>query len=207
MATGSTIKLALPYPLTTDQVNVSGDIKQLATKIDNILQETVEDYVADSLTGGTFSNGIEPFAYDEVTGSINVSLSQDLRSTASPSFASLNLSNSINLPSSKNKSVQKVIDDNDVEFEVDSFDHSEYSSAEYLIQLKQGSAIRFSRILLIWDGAEVLTTEYAIIESEDKVDATFIFSESSGDAYLKISSDSALAENIYVKAQATLISS
>lgn len=45
MATGRTINFDWPYPLSTDQVNVSGDIEQLAVKIDADLLTTVEEQV------------------------------------------------------------------------------------------------------------------------------------------------------------------
>jgi hypothetical protein len=53
MSSGSTTNYALPYPFSTDPVNVSGDIEQLAKRIDNILQEEIEDVTAAVITGGT----------------------------------------------------------------------------------------------------------------------------------------------------------
>lgn len=86
MATGATTKYALPYPLSTDPVRVAGDIQQLAQKVDDILQETIEDTSAAMLTGATVSNGFVLPTYDDSTGKMTFSLSQDLQSTASPSF-------------------------------------------------------------------------------------------------------------------------
>jgi hypothetical protein len=40
MSTGLTTRYDLPYPLPTDQVNVSGDIEKLAVKIDKILEDS-----------------------------------------------------------------------------------------------------------------------------------------------------------------------
>jgi hypothetical protein len=91
MSTGSTSKYALPYPISTDPVNVSGDIEQLAEKIDNSFQEIIEDTSADMWTGGTFSNGINTPTYNDNTGKMSMSLSQDLRSSASPNFVNLTL--------------------------------------------------------------------------------------------------------------------
>ena len=39
MATGSTPIYNIPYPLQTDQVNVAGDIQQLAGRLENLLPE------------------------------------------------------------------------------------------------------------------------------------------------------------------------
>jgi hypothetical protein len=92
MSTGSTNKYSFPYPIPTDPVNVSGDIEKLATKIDNDIQEIIEDTSAEMWTGGTFSNGINTPTYNDNTGKMSMSLSQDLRSSASPTFVNLTLS-------------------------------------------------------------------------------------------------------------------
>ena len=91
MATGATTNYFLPYPLSTDPVRVAGDIEQLATRIDNILNEEIEDSAASMWTGGTFSNGLNTPTYNDSTGKMSMSLSQDLRSTASPQFVGLTL--------------------------------------------------------------------------------------------------------------------
>jgi hypothetical protein len=94
MATGSTIQYAFPFPVSTDPVNVSGDIQQLATKIDNILQETIEDTSADMWTGGTFSNGINVPTYNDTTGKMSMSLVQNISTSACPTFGGVNVSGS-----------------------------------------------------------------------------------------------------------------
>lgn len=91
MATGSTTKYFLPYPLSTDPVRVAGDIEQLATKIDTILQEEIEDAAASMWTGGTFSNGLSAPTYNDSTGKMSMSLAQDLQTTATPTFTGVNL--------------------------------------------------------------------------------------------------------------------
>ena len=93
MASGSTGNYAIPYPIPTDPVNVTGDIEALATRIDNILQEEIEDTAAAMWTsGGTFSNGIQAPTYNDSTGKMSMSLSQDLQASASPTFVNLTLS-------------------------------------------------------------------------------------------------------------------
>jgi hypothetical protein len=95
MATGSTIQYELPFPLSTDPVNVSGDIQQLATKIDNILQETIEDTSAAMWTGGTFNNGINTPTYNDSTGKMSMSLVQNISTSACPTFAGVSVSGSV----------------------------------------------------------------------------------------------------------------
>jgi len=96
MATGTTTNYSLPFPLSTDPVNVAGDIQQLADKIDDDLQEIIED--TSSLmwtTGGTFSNGLQAPTYNDSTGKMSMSLSQDLQTSASPSFVGITLTGDI----------------------------------------------------------------------------------------------------------------
>ena len=97
MATGATTNYFLPYPLSTDPVRVAGDIEQLATKIDTILQEEIEDSAALMWTGGTFTNGLNTPTYNDSTGKMSMGLSQDLRSTASPQFVGLTLTGDIDV--------------------------------------------------------------------------------------------------------------
>lgn len=91
MATGATTQYDLPYPLSTDPVRVAGDIEQLAEKIDSILQETIEDTSAAMLTGATVSNGFTLPTYNDSTGKMTFTLSQDIQSSASPTFAAATL--------------------------------------------------------------------------------------------------------------------
>ena len=92
MATGLTPNYSLPYPLSTDPVNVAGDIEQLADTIDLNLTEWTQDTTAAMWTsGGTFSNGLQAPTYNDSTGKMSMSLSQDLQSSASPTFVGINL--------------------------------------------------------------------------------------------------------------------
>ena len=92
MASGSTGNYSIPYPIPTDPVNVTGDIEALATRIDNILQEEIEDTAAAMWTsGGTFSNGLQAPTYNDSTGKMSMSLSQDLQTSASPTFVNITL--------------------------------------------------------------------------------------------------------------------
>ena len=96
MATGLTPNYNLPYPLSTDPVNVAVDIEQLADKLDLDLEEIIED--TSSLmwtTGGTFSNGLQAPTYNDSTGKMSMSLSQDLQTSASPSFVGVTLTGDI----------------------------------------------------------------------------------------------------------------
>lgn len=99
MASGSTPNYAIPYPLQTDPVDVAGDVEQLAQRIDTYIDEWIQDVSAYMIISGTYSNGINVPVYNDTNGTISISLSQDLQSTASPTFVNLNLTGSILTPS------------------------------------------------------------------------------------------------------------
>jgi hypothetical protein len=63
MASGSTSNYFFPYPLSTDPVNVSGDIQQLAESLDNRIKENVgnvsfSNYLFVSKTGNDDNDGL-----------------------------------------------------------------------------------------------------------------------------------------------------
>ena len=95
MASGSTGNYAIPYPIPTDPVNVTGDIEALATRIDNILQEEIEDTSAAMWTGGVFSNGLVTPTYNDSTGKMSMTLAQDIQTSASPTFVNITATNQL----------------------------------------------------------------------------------------------------------------
>lgn len=110
MATGITANLSLPYPLPTDQVNVSGDIEQLAIKMDNIFEEETQDIAAAMWSGGEFSNGLLAPTYDDTTGKMSMSLTQDIQTTASPQFVSLTLTGDITTTSTSFNLLNTIVE-------------------------------------------------------------------------------------------------
>ena len=48
---------------------------------------------------------------------------------------------------------------------IDSFNKSTYSTAEYTIQMQQGTKYRSSKLFVVNDGTNVSSTEYAILNS------------------------------------------
>ena len=95
MSSGSTLNYSFPYPLSTDPVDISGDIQQLAVKIDSDLSEIVQDIAAAQWTNGTFTNGILAPTYSEQNGNFSMSMSQNVSASGSPSFVDLGLSGSV----------------------------------------------------------------------------------------------------------------
>lgn len=97
MSSGSTPIYSFPYPLSTDSVRIASDIEELATAIDSDLQEIVEDRSAAMWTGGTFSNGLTTPTYNDSTGKMSMSLTQDIQTTASPQFVNLTLTGDVDI--------------------------------------------------------------------------------------------------------------
>lgn len=87
MASGSTSTYSFPYPVDSDPVDVAGDIKLLALSLDSNLSEIAQDAVALSLINGTYGNGLGTPSYNDIAGTVSWSLTQDLQTTASPTFA------------------------------------------------------------------------------------------------------------------------
>ena len=78
MATGTTPIYALPYPRSTDPVQVASDMEQLARRIDTILRESIEDYTAGLITGGV-QIGMTA-EYNDATGKVDFTI-QDTGTT------------------------------------------------------------------------------------------------------------------------------
>lgn len=97
MSSGSTSTYSFPYPLSTDPVRIASDIEELATAIDSDLQEIIEDRSAAMWTGGAFSNGLTTPTYNDSTGKMSMSLTQDIQATASPQFVNLTLTGDIDI--------------------------------------------------------------------------------------------------------------
>lgn len=79
-ASGQTPNYQLPYPLSTDVVDVAGDIELLATEIDTELAEITQDIFGGMVTSNT-ETGIT-VTYNDTTGKINFALVDDYLKTA-----------------------------------------------------------------------------------------------------------------------------
>ena len=55
---------------------------------------------------------------------------------------------------------------------IDTFAKSQYSTAEYIIQMKQGTSYRSSKVMVVNDGTNVVLTEYAILNPGTNIPAT-----------------------------------
>ena len=85
---------------------------------------------------------------------------------------------------------------------IDSFLTSEYSSAKYLVQIKDGSAIQAAELLLVQDTTDAFITTYGILSNNGEL-GTFTANVSSGNVNLFYTSTS--ATNSGVKLHPTYI--
>jgi hypothetical protein len=68
---------------------------------------------------------------------------------------------------------------------IDSFAKSAYSTAEYTLQLKQGTSYRSSKIMVVNDGTNVSITEYAILNPGTAITATITAAISGSDVLIR----------------------
>lgn len=71
-ASGRTPLYDLPFPLSNDIVDVSGDIELLATKLDTSIDEIIQDVIGLMIQANT-ENGIE-VTYNDTTGKVDFNL-------------------------------------------------------------------------------------------------------------------------------------
>lgn len=85
-ASGKSPKYLLPYPLSEDVVDVSGDIQLLSLKLDTSLDEIIQD-----VTGLMISSNIETgisVTYDDALGKLNFALDDNyLKDITAPVIA------------------------------------------------------------------------------------------------------------------------
>lgn len=74
-ASGRTPLYDLPFPLSGDVVDVSGDIQLLALQLDTSIDEIIEDTVGLMVTANT-ENGVD-VTYNDTTGKLNFILNEN----------------------------------------------------------------------------------------------------------------------------------
>jgi hypothetical protein len=80
-ASGRSPKYHFPFPLANDVVDVSGDIQLLSLRLDNTLDEIIQDVLGFMVSSNT-ETGIS-VDYDDVTGKLNFVLNNNyLQDTA-----------------------------------------------------------------------------------------------------------------------------
>lgn len=134
------------------------------------------------------------------TASVVLSLPQSIATTSTPTFAGVNLNEGRITSSSVTVTV------NSTNTTIDSFAVTSFTTAEYVIQAKQGTKMTSTKVLVMWDGTNVYISEYAIVDSSaGAANITLSASESSGTVSLTASSPDAASTNVVIRAIRTAL--
>lgn len=83
---------------------------------------------------------------------------------------------------------------------IDSFAKASYSTAEYTIQMKQGTSYRSSKVMVVNDGTNVHVTEYAILNPGTAIPATISVAISGSNVILSATVTTGGSTSVAVKA-------
>jgi hypothetical protein len=89
---------------------------------------------------------------------------------------------------------------------IDSFAVATYTTAEYLIQMKQGTKMTSTKVIITWDGTDVHVNEFGITDATaGAANATITATVATGTCTLSASSSDAATTNVVIKAAVTYI--
>lgn len=134
------------------------------------------------------------------TASVVLSLPQNIGTTSTPTFAGVDFANGVVTTSTVS------ITSNNSATTIDSFVVSAFTTAEYVIQAKQGPKMTSTKALVMWDGTNAYISEYAIVDSSaGAANITLSASESSGTLSLTAASPDAGTTTVVIKAVRTAL--
>lgn len=181
--------------LSNGQISISTSIASLPTI--TLGTDTDGNYV-DGIYGT--ANQILVAGSGVESASVVLSLPQDIATTSTPTFAGVEVDHG------SVTSASVLIDTNSTPTTIDTFDTSSITLVEYLVKAKQNTKVTATRVTVMWDGTDVLVSEYSIIDATaGAANLTFTASESSGTVSFTASSPDAGTNNIQVKAVRTAI--
>lgn len=113
---------------------------------------------------------------------------------------SISVSEEIVLQNGLSKSSSITISLNNINTAIDSFSAASYTSAEYFVQMKQGTLMTTSRFMLIYDGTDINIHEYGMVHATaGAANATISASISDGTISVTATSSNAATTNVVVK--------
>jgi hypothetical protein len=134
------------------------------------------------------------------SASVVLSLPQDIATTSTPTFAG------VIMPQGQITTASLTLTANNTATAIDSFAVSTYTTAEYIIQAKQGVKMTSTKVIVMWDGTNVYVSEYAIVDSSaGAANITLSASENSGTVSFTASSPDAASTNVVIKAVRTAV--
>ena len=159
--------------------------------------DTTGDYVG-NITG-TADQVIVSASVGE-NAQVNLSLPQSIGTTSTPTFAGVDFANG------RVTSSTVTVTTNNSATTIDSFSVSTFTTAEYVIQAKQGTKVTSTKALVMWDGTNAYISEYAIVDSSaGAANIVLSVSESGGDLSLTAESPDAATTNVVIKAVRTAL--
>ena len=209
---GTSTSLGGTRTLVTDDIAEDGSPTNLWFT-DERAQDAVGNVVGTGLsyndtTGAISNSGVtgltgttNQVSVSASTGSVTLSLPQDINSTAAPTFASATLGSLYFADTATGSALATASTSATT---IDTWSATTYSSAKYLIQMKKGSDIEVIEMLVAVDGSNnVYVTEYADVISNAELGTTNAV-YSGGNVLLQVtgaSSDTAVkVHKIYIEA-------
>lgn len=159
--------------------------------------DTTGDYVG-NITG-TADQVIVSASVGE-NAQVNLSLPQSIGTTSTPAFAGVEFTNGVITSSTV------TVISNDTPTVIDAIGVSTFTTAEYVIQAKQGTKMTSTKALVMWDGTNAYISEYAIVDSSaGAANIILSVSESGGNLSLTAESPDAATTNVVIKAVRTAL--
>lgn len=159
--------------------------------------DTTGDYVG-NITG-TADQVIVSASVGE-NAQVNLSLPQSIGTTSTPAFAGVEFTNGLITSSTV------TVISNDTPTVIDAIGVSTFTTAEYVIQAKQGTKMTSTKALVMWDGTNAYISEYAIVDSSaGAANIVLSVSESGGNLSLTAESPDAATTNVVIKAVRTAL--
>ena len=200
---------------TTRTIALTGDVTATATNIDGsgnvslsttiaansvaLGTDTTGNYVATIAESG--SNGLTINNSGSETAAVTIALPQNLQTTGTPQFATVNLGTTSDVTSDT-----VTVTANSTPTTIDSFTVASFTTAEYLIQAKQGTKMTTTHLTVQWDGTDANVMEWGTIDGvSGAANATYTASHSAGTMTVSASSSDAATTNVVIKAHTTYI--
>lgn len=183
-------------------INGSADVSNVALTIaENSVAlgtDTTGNYVA-TIAGTT--NQVSVSGSGSETAAVTLSTPQDIHTAATPQFATINYG-TVSDVTSDNVTVTA----NSTPTTIDSFAVASFTTAEYLIQAKQGTKMTTTHLTVMWDGTDVSVDEWGVMDAAaGAANATFTAAHSAGTVTVSASSSDAATTNVVIKAHTTYI--
>lgn len=178
--------------------NVTGVALTIAANSVALGDDTTGNYVA--TIAGT-SNQVNVSGSGSETAAVTLSLPQDIHTAATPEFTKVNLGTVADITSDS-----QTITANSTPTILDSFPVAQFTTAEYLIQAKQGAKMTVTHLTVMWDGTDVDVMEWGVQDaSAGAANVTFTASYVAGAVTVSGSSSDAATTNVVLKASTTYI--